>query len=60
MLIVIASFGAAFGPQKVFGAEISYAIYAASRLLVGLGTRGINTIGFVLGKLNKNKLVFLF
>ena len=52
MLVVIAAFGAAFGPQRILGNKISYAIYATSRLLLGIGTRGINTIGFVLGKFN--------
>jgi hypothetical protein len=49
LLIVIAGFSAAFGPQKAFGVKWSFAIYAISRFIVGLGTRGINTIGFVLG-----------
>ena len=50
ILVAVSSFVTAFGPQKFFGVKFSYIIYAISRSLIGLGTRGINTIGFVLGK----------
>ena len=49
ILIIIGGFGAAFGPQKSFGALTSSIIYAFCRFLIAIGTRGINVTGFVLG-----------
>lgn len=48
-LILTGAIGSAFGPQQdYFGFVISYAIYAFSRFLIAVGTRGINETGYVL------------
>lgn len=52
IFILIGSLGCAFGPQDFYGQYsfwISYTIYAFSRFLIAIGTRGINVTGYVLG-----------
>jgi MFS transporter, OCT family, solute carrier family 22 (organic cation transporter), member 4/5 len=48
-LLIIGGLGVTFGPQKSFGTLISYIIYAISRFVIAIGTRGINLTAYVLG-----------
>ncbi len=50
VLIIVGSFGTAFGPRLSLGITASFLIYAGSRFLIACGTRGINVTGFVLGE----------
>lgn len=60
ILILIGGLGCAFGPQDSFGILASYIIYAISRFIIAIGTRGINITGFVLGMeiVGKSKRTF--
>jgi hypothetical protein len=40
VLLIMGSFGVAFGPQKSFGVLGSYIIYTISRFTIALATRG--------------------
>ncbi len=51
ILILLGSFGSTFGPQKSFSVNQSYTLYAISRFLTAVGTRGVSVVGFVLGKI---------
>lgn len=48
ILILIGAIGSALGPQAYFGFTFSYVIYAFSRFIIAVGTRGINETGYVL------------
>ena len=56
VMIILGSFGTAFGPRLSLSISASYIIYAASRFLIACGTRGINVTGFVLGKVQFLKI----
>lgn len=49
LLIIVGGIGVTFGPQKSYGASASYVVYAFSRFLIAIGTRGINLSAYVLG-----------
>jgi hypothetical protein len=52
-LLVIGGICCAFGPQNFFSINVNYFILMVSRFLVALGTIGMTTTGYVLGKYEK-------
>jgi MFS family permease len=49
ILMILAGFLCAFGPQSNFGVWPSYIIFVIARFLLACSTRGISESGFVLG-----------
>ena len=49
ILMSVAGFYCAFGPQPTFGFTISYINFTIARFLLACATRGISVSGFVLG-----------
>ncbi|KAI3381222.1 hypothetical protein SNEBB_002699 [Seison nebaliae] len=49
ILMLIASLGCTFFPQKLFGFWPSYLLFVISRVVLAVSTRGISVSGFILG-----------
>ena len=49
MLILFGFFALSFGPQKIYGTQISYLILVSGRFLIAMGSYGVSINGYLLG-----------
>ncbi len=49
MLILVGFCALSFGPQKMFGIQLSYLLLVSGRFSIAMGTYGVSINGYLLG-----------